>query len=225
MKKTWYTMLLSGAAVAAALLASSCSRKGTVDISLVEDIPTVQAFKADALPKADIDRIVKAGINAQSAMNGQPWHFSVLTDQDVLKDISDKMKEDMAKMMAAKAPPGAEGKKPPQGGMAAKAGMGDSPVAVIVSAKDGSEYDAGLATQMMAVEAVLLGYGTKIISSPTIVLNGEARESYKQLLGIPDGMSVKGVLLVGSCDLAAADAVSGATPRKDTKEVVTFVGK
>ncbi len=131
MKKTWYTMLLSGAAVAAALLASSCSRKG----------------------------------------------------------------------------------------------MGDSPVAVLVSAKDGSEYDAGLATQMMAVEAVLLDYGTKIISSPTIVLNGEDRESYKQLLGIPDGMSVKGVLLVGSCDSAAADAVSGATPRKDTKEVVTFVGK
>ena len=107
--------------------------------------------------------------------------------------------------------------------MAAKAGMGDSPVAIIVSAKDGSEYDAGLATQMMAVEAVLLGYGTKIVSSPTIVLNGDDREEYKKLLGIPDGMSVKGVLLVGSYDKAASDAASGATPRKDGTEVVSYV--
>ena len=78
---------------------------------------------------------------------------------------------------------------------------------------------------MMAVEAVLLGYGTKIISSPTIVLNGEDKDEYKAILGIPDGMSVKGVLLVGKPDQAKSDSVSGATPRKDTGEVVSYIGK
>lgn len=40
----------------------------------------------------------------------------------------------------------------------------------------GSEFDARFATQLMAVEANLLGYGAKIISSPTITLNGEKKD-------------------------------------------------
>ncbi len=144
------------------LLLMSCGRdkgpQGAADLSLLEDIPTVQAFTDESVPKGDVDRILRAGINAQSAMNG-------------------------------------------------------------------SDYDAGLATQMMAVEAVLLGYGTKIISSPTIVLNGEDKDEYKAILGIPDGMSVKGVLLVGKPDQTKSDSVSGATPRKDTGEVVSYIGK
>ena len=144
------------------IVVASCGKKQEINLSVIEDIPTVQTFKEDAIPQADIEKIVKAG-------------------------------------------------------------MGDSPVAIIVSAKDGSDFDAGLATQIMAVESVLLGYGTKIISSPTIVLNGDEKDSYKEQLGIPDGMSVKGVLLIGKADLSKADASSGATPRKDKKETVTFV--
>ena len=205
------------------IVVASCGKKQEINLSVIEDIPTVQTFKEDAIPQADIEKIVKAGMNAQSAMNGQPWHFSVVTNKDLLNGISEKMKEGMAKMLASKAASGDGEKKAPPANMSAKAGMGDSPVAIIVSAKDGSDFDAGLATQIMAVESVLLGYGTKIISSPTIVLNGDEKDSYKEQLGIPDGMSVKGVLLIGKADLSKADASSGATPRKDKKETVTFV--
>ena len=107
--------------------------------------------------------------------------------------------------------------------IAAKAGMGSSPVAIIVSAKDGSEFDAGLATQVMTVESVLLGYGTKIISSPTMVLNGKDKTEYDKLLGIPSGMSVKGIILIGKYEQAKSDAISAASSRKEKNEVVTFV--
>ncbi len=126
------------------IVVASCGKKQEINLSVIEDIPTVQTFKEDAIPQADIEKIVKAG-------------------------------------------------------------MGDSSVAIIVSAKDGSDFDAGLATQIMAVESVLLGYGTKIISSPTIVLNRDEKDSYKEQLGIPDGMSVKGVLLIGKADLSKAE--------------------
>ena len=43
--------------------------------AIIEDIPTVQAFLEEAVPEEDESRIVMAGINAPSAMNGQPWHF------------------------------------------------------------------------------------------------------------------------------------------------------
>ena len=62
--------------------------------------------------------------------------------------------------------------KPSEGG-SAKAGIADAPLAIVVSCQAGSELDAGLACQNMAAEAQLLGYGTKILTSPTMVLNGQ----------------------------------------------------
>ena len=66
--------------------------------SLVEDIPTIQSFLDEPVPEDDLQKIVNAGINSQSAMNGQPWHFSVVTSKTVMDDISSKMKSSMQKM-------------------------------------------------------------------------------------------------------------------------------
>ena len=106
----------------------------------------------------------------------------------------------------------------------AKAGITDAPLAIVISCKEGNEFDAGLACQNMSAEAQLLGYGTKIISSPTIALNGEEQEAFRELLGIPDDQSAVAVLLIGKADTSSdADAVSAATTRKDADEVVTKV--
>lgn len=238
----------------------SCSKQAVVNTSIVEDIPTVQKFKEDKIPDQDIEKIVKAGINSQSGMNMQPWHFTVITNKEILDEIGAKLKASMGNrpgkfpgkapdMKDGKIPPmgkpdgnfppagEADGKFPPMGApdgkfppegkfppkFGAKAGMGDSPVAILVSAKDGADFDAGLATEMMTVQAALLGYGTKIVSSPTIVLNGEEKEEYKKSLGIPDDMSAKAVILVGYYDKAESDAVTGATPRKAAGDVVNYV--
>jgi len=219
-------IILCAAITASIALLMSCGNTGKsnsgLDTSLVEDIMTVQAFKEDEVPESDIKKIVNAGVNAQSAMNGQPWHFSVVTNKEILNGVSEKMKANMPKPPEGKGGPDGEKKAPPIK-MGPKAGMGDSPVAIIISAKDGSEYDAGLASELMTVEAVLLGYGTKIISSPSIVLNGPDKEEYKKILGIPENMSVKGVVLIGKSAEKKSDAVSGATPRKPTDEIVNFV--
>ena len=149
----------------------------------------------------------------------QPWHFSVVTDKDLLNKIS----KDMASGMKRVSAPDSGKMPPPPAPAGAKAGMGDSPAAIIISAKDGSEFDAGLATQLMTIEAISLGYGTKIISSPTIALNGENQAEYKKALEIPEAMNAKAVILIGKYDKSKADAVTGATPRKDKDEVVSFI--
>jgi len=102
----------------------------------------------------------------------------------------------------------------PDASGAAKAGIADTPLVIIVSCKDGSALDAGLVTQNMSAEAQLLGYGTKIIASPTIALNGEKQTEYRELLGIPDDMSAVCMLLIGKTDAEAYDAVSG--PLRET---------
>lgn len=39
---------------------------------------SVRAFRAEPVPDADLDAVVKAGLYAPSAMNQQSWHFSVI---------------------------------------------------------------------------------------------------------------------------------------------------
>ena len=63
----------------------------TQALSLVTDIPTTQYFTDEAVKEEDVTTILTAGVNAPSAMNGQPWHFTAITDQAVLQQIADDM--------------------------------------------------------------------------------------------------------------------------------------
>ena len=215
----------------------------TAAAELIADIPTTQAFTDDEVPDVDIDKILSAGINAPSAMNGQNWHFTAVTDDDVLQQIADSMGGGKPAVPTSGSESGKQpdntasaedtvGEETDSGDVAptdssagtAKAGITDAPLAIVISCKEGSEFDAGLACQNMSAEAQLLGYGTKIISSPTIALNGEEQETFHELLGIPDDQSAVAVLLVGMEDTSLdADAVTAATTRKDADEVVTKV--
>lgn len=111
------------------------------------------------------------------------------------------------------------------GAAPAKADITGAPLAIVVSCAEGSELDAGLACQTMSVTAQLLGYGTKILTSPTIALNGEKQEEYRQLLGIPEDYSAAVVLLVGYADssMEETDGATGATERSPLDEQVTYV--
>ena len=108
-----------------------------------------------------------------------------------------------------------------------KAGIGDAPLTIVISCEKGAELSAGLAVQNMAAEAQLLGYGTKILTSPTMALNGEKSEEFKTLLSIPDDQKVAAVLLVGKAASGEdnPDALSSATTRNDFDEVVTIIKK
>ncbi len=192
-----------------------------------------------------MDKILSTGINAPSAMNGQNWHFTAITDADVLRQIADGMgggrpalstdgaaqqPDDPPPVGDASAEQGNGNTVPPStppisaSGGQAKAGITDAPLAIVVSCKEGSEFDAGLACQNMSAEAQLLGHETKIISSPTIALNGEEQQTFRELLWAPEDQSAVAVLLVGMEDTALdTDAVTAATTRDSAEKVVTKV--
>ena len=265
------------AALALTLLLSGCSQTagqtsdqeagdgaGNPDsqaLSLVTDIPTTQYFTDEAVKEEDVTTILTAGVNAPSAMNSQPWHFTAITDQATLQQIADDMGGGFPAGMqpptegetGADAPAALpedwdgelpEGMQPPEGpgdgedmpsapadngeesGAApAKADITGAPLAIVISCGEGSELDAGLACQTMSVTAQLLGYGTKILTAPTMALNGEKQEEYRQLLGIPEDYSAAAILLVGYADSSAgeADGATGATERNPLDEQVTYV--
>ena len=128
---------------------------------------------------------------------------------------------------APEKPPMPDGDKPGFSKAAGKAGIGDAPLTIVISCEDGAELSIGLAIQNMSAEAQLLGYGTKILTSPTIALNGENQAEYKELLQIPENQKVAAVLLVGKAASADEnpDALSGATARNSFEDVATVIGE
>ena len=260
------TLLLSGCSQTAGQISDQEAGDGagnpdSLALSLVTDIPTTQYFTDEAVKEEDVTTILTAGVNAPSAMNSQPWHFTAITDQATLQQIADDMGGGFPAGMqpstegetGADAPAALpedwdgelpEGMQPPEGpgdgedmpsapadngeesGAApAKADITGAPLAIVISCGEDSELDAGLACQTMSVTAQLLGYGTKILTAPTMTLNGEKQEEYRQLLGIPEDYSAAAILLVGYADSSAgeADGATGATERNPLDEQVTYV--
>ncbi len=195
-------------------------------LQIVEDLPTTQAFLKDPVPEADIQRIVNAGINAPSAMNRQPWHFTVISNAETIQQMGEAAKVAMKniQMPPKNAPKAGDEEKPkPPTSKGPRSAVGDSPVIIVISCNEGSEFDAGLACESMNDMANLLGYGTKIASSATIFLNGENKADYYEKFQIPEGQRIVTVLLVGKINTEGYDAVTSATPRKPQEQVVSFV--
>ena len=69
----------------------STGNSDTQALSLVTEIPTTQYFTDEAVKEEGVTTILTAGVNAPSAMNGQPWHFTAITDQATLQQIADEM--------------------------------------------------------------------------------------------------------------------------------------
>lgn len=240
-------------------------------LRLLTETKTSQSFTKEPVPEADITAILRAGINAPSALNLQGWHFSAVTDGAILAEIGN----DMSSMKpGAGFDRGAPGKgmdgggtgAPPAGGPSVNrvpgraglagdtaggppdaaaagrapgtppgsisiggpgkgAGIADAPLAIVVSRTDGQGidgFDSGLACAWMAMAAQTLGYGTKIVTSPTIALNGKKQADYRKKLGIPDGMKAEAILLVGPVQ-NKVDAASGASTRNPYEDVVTRI--
>ena len=206
---------------------------------------TTQAFSSEAVPEEDIQTILQAGVSTASAINQQPWYFVAITNQDVMKEIGGSGMSFGGKLGAAPegmTPPDGAGAPPagekPEGGIpampsmpagaggGAKASLGDSPLAIIVymntaSKSPAPEYDCGLATQNMVIAASALGYGVKIVSSPTMSLNGDKHDEICEKLGVDTSLQAVAVLLIGKAD-EAVDGVSSASVREavENKSVI-----
>ena len=218
------------------LTASGAFADSAVDV--IMNTGTTQAFTDEAVPAEDLETILRAGLSAESAINQQPWFFVAVTNTEIMQEIAgsgmggftppagfgekpEGAPEGGAEGFPGGAPEGAPaGDMPaaPSFGGSAKASLGDSPAAIIIYKNDASKspdasFDCGLAAQNMVIAASALGYGVKIVSSPTRTLNGENHDALCEKLGVDPSMQAVAVLLIGKAD-GSVDATSGATTRE-----------
>jgi len=181
-------------------------------LEILTTAKTATKFTSEPISEDHIKQILSAGLNAPSARNSQPWHFSVVTDKEILNKINEAMAAGMfrgepggpggsgrpggsggpgggrgdgnnrpeGRRFGDRQPPNdrqpSNDKRPANAGMPpGRLGLTDAAVAVFVYGTNNlpsDSFDCGLATEAMSVAALSLGYGTKIVSSPSIALNG-----------------------------------------------------
>ena len=228
-----------GIILAAVLLAVSAAYADSA-VDVIMNTGTTQAFTDEAVSSEDLETILRAGLSTESAINQQPWFFVAVTNKEIMSELSGPG------MGGGFTPPAGMGEKPegapagipegapagdrpaaPAGGSgSAKASLGDSPAAVIIykntaSKSPDASFDCGLATQNMVIAASSLGYGVKIVSSPTMTLNGGNHDALCEKLGVDPSMQAVAVLLIGRAE-AGTDAATGATTR-DSFEAKTSI--
>ncbi len=132
---------------------------------------SVRRYDDRPVPMQLLERICDAGRWAPSAMNMQPWEFIVVTDPVVKGQLGDSA--------------GVMGMKWPH--------IKAAPAVIVLCAKNTSRFahdDCLLAAENMLLQATEFGLGTCYIG-------GFSPERIRQLLSIPSGYVVPGMITVG----------------------------
>jgi nitroreductase len=146
---------------------------------------TARTFTDRAIDDATLELIAQCGIRAPSAMNSQPWHFSVVTNKAMLA----KLKEAMAAPPAPQQGAAGAGARPQGSGTQESTAQqpsrapapqgrrdpffGSSTIIIISSARNSqfATFDCALACQNMSLAAQSLGLGAHISTSAVLAFS------------------------------------------------------
>lgn len=140
----------------------------------------IRSFSDEPVSQEDIDTILQCGLRAPSAVNGQPWHFTVVRNREIIDRIvgtnglvivisgSNRSDSDLAELGFSVA------------------------------------FDCGLATHAMYTAAQTLGLGSNIYLVPVKQVN----ETMREVLAIPDDYDVVMIMTVGHVATDAVSSAS-----------------
>jgi Nitroreductase len=172
---------------------------------------SVRKFKPEQIKQDELDLILEAAIYAPTAGNQQPWHFTVIRNQDVLRRINQTVKDEMSKSNV-------EWIKTTGSNPDFQVSY-NAPVLIIVSGrKDGMAWqvDCSAAIQNMLLAAESLNIGSVWLGLSRFFFENNDAELLK--LGIPEGYAPFYSAAFGyKADSAAAEA-----PNRN-KDVVNYV--
>jgi len=152
---------------------------------IISERRSIRKYKREPIPDEILERILEAGRLAPSAANRQPWYFIVVKDEDVKSKLVDACK----------------GQKFVGEAGAIIAVLGDP------NASRWYKQDPIIAASFMTLEAYEEGLGVCWIGA-------FEEEKVKQVLKIPDNLSVIILLTVGFPDEKPAPR-----PRKSREEI------
>lgn len=148
---------------------------------------SIRGYKPEQIKDEELQSILEAAKYAPTAMNQQPWHFSVVQCKTMLSKINEACKQMMIK---SGNPVFAERAKAENFSI-----FYNAPTLIIVSADEKAiapQADATLALGNMFLAAESLSIGSCWINGVLPLLNSEENKALRAELGIPEGYRVYG---------------------------------
>jgi nitroreductase len=164
-------------------------------LELLRTRRSIRRYRPDPVPDEMLAQILEAGRWAPSASNRQPWRFVVVRDRAVLKEVGQHAAYYFLRW----------------------AHVAEAPLLIVLCGTAKNRIyqqflheDSGLAGGQMMLQAKALGLGTCWVG-------GVDRKAIADILRLPDGIRVVGLLTVG---FPAEDPPP--TPRKPLEEIVHY---
>ena len=145
--------------------------------------------------------VVRAGINAPSGMNRQPWIIRVVENQELIAEVTEVFKQENPDQV----------KRDPN----FKNMFRNAPnlICVCTPAKGGGELDAGLLGENMMLAAQSLGLGTCCLGGPVrFLVSNEKCKFFIDRLNIPEDYKLNYIIAIGY-----PDEKPDAKPRDESK--------
>ena len=142
-------------------------------LSCIMSRRSIRKYLSKPVEHEKLEMIVRAGINAPSGVNRQPWIVRVVEDMKLINDINKVCR-----------------------------GLYNSPNMICVCTPvNGGDLDAGLLGENMMLAAQALGLGTCCLGGPVRWLNSNAAgKFFLDRLDIPEGYKLNYILAIGYPD-------------------------
>ena len=162
---------------------------------VLENIMTrasVRSFTAEPVSRETLQTIVRAGLQAPSAMNAQDWQVRIVTNQEMLNTLSGFMlSTEMGKGMAER--------------LNGKNAFANAPAVAFIAAETGdnatayNREDTALLSENMLLAVHALGLGATYQAAPARMINDskEAKEFLKTSLGFPENAELINIIIIG----------------------------
>jgi nitroreductase len=162
-------------------------------LAAIADRRSNRGYKPDQISKEQLDAILKAAEQSPSARNAQPWHFTVVQNQNIIKEINDEANSILERTDDI---------------------FYGAPTAIFISCDKESKWgrlDSGIAVQTIALAAHSLGLGSVILGLPDPAFTGPRADYFNKLLKFPE-----------THDFAVAIAIGIPTVTKEAHPIEPF---
>ncbi len=141
-----------------------------------------RAYEATQLTKEQLSAVLQAAVQSPSAVNRQPWHFSVVQNRAVLDEVNHELRIVSMKK--------AENERSPRFADETFDVFYHAPTVIFLSAPEDSYWapiDCGIAVENIVLAAESLGLGSVILGLPRAAFDGDRAGELKKLLHFPEG--------------------------------------
>ena len=162
---------------------------------IVRNRRSVREFEEREVPVTLVREIITESTFAPSASHGQPWHFIIINNRDIMKRISDECKRGLLRQIELNPELSLSGYKTALEDAAFNIFYNAPCLIYIVGPADvGSlDVDCALAASYLMFNATRRGLGTCWIGLGTILQDPALREE----IGLPHGYRIVAPMIVG----------------------------